>query len=93
VIALALALFATIPLMPPTRFQGEATVSVHFIPKASVDHACRDPDAPWFVTVQGCYEPGLITISNPCEWPGDKYAQLLCHEKGHALGWPADHPR
>lgn len=39
-----------------------------------------------------CAADDVITISNPCktEAPG-WYERTLCHEIGHANGWPADH--
>lgn len=44
--------------------------------------------------IQACRNSVMITVTNPCA-EGDLgwYANLLCHEMGHANGWPANHAR
>ena len=37
---------------------------------------------------------GRVIAPNPCSYPEtDLYARILCHEIGHANGWPATHGR
>lgn len=69
---------------PPARFTGNGEFKVQVVAQPSV--ACRDRAS------TGCFGLGWIILPNPCDWPAETYAQLFCHEKGHALGWPANHP-
>jgi len=38
-----------------------------------------------------CASPKIMIVPDPCEYTG-VYAELMCHEVGHVLGWPKDHP-
>jgi len=39
-----------------------------------------------------CETGGRIIAPNPCSFPDtDAYARILCHEIGHANGWPSTH--
>lgn len=41
---------------------------------------------------QYCVAERTITLANPCHSPQQGwYERALCHELGHANGWPADH--
>ncbi len=34
-----------------------------------------------------------VNTLDPCDYPGEKYAEPLCHDIAHAVGgYPADHP-
>tara|TARA_R100000951_G_scaffold13711_2_gene10787 strand:+ start:532 stop:927 length:396 start_codon:yes stop_codon:yes gene_type:complete len=77
---------------PPEQYQGPALVEVQFLPTAEVNRQCvevvgRHMLAGYWL---GCaYIEGRIFMPDPCEYNG-YYAQLLCHELGHAQGMPAE---
>ena len=78
------------PQLPPDRYRGDAKVQVRFTKHA--EPLCRIiKAAPGSIA---CAPVGgdLIIAPNPCRWR-DPYAKLMCHEKAHALGWGADHPK
>lgn len=85
----ALLLLAVFVLTPPTRYQHDAKFTVVTRSVEATNAYCRAwgtrPDA------YACELWGTVNIPNPCEWANDEYAELLCHEQGHVLGWPADH--
>jgi hypothetical protein len=77
---------------PPEEYQGAALVEVQFLPTAEVNRECvevigRHMLAGYWL---GCsYIGGRVFMPDPCEYHGF-YAQLLCHELGHAQGMPAE---
>jgi hypothetical protein len=75
---------------PPVGYQGSVSAAVHFMDQAAVAAICEERG---LSLTAACAEIGgsQIWIENPCDWPGDSYAQLLCHEIGHINGWPANH--
>lgn len=82
--------------LPPARYQGDATVSVSFASTRGVNDRCAQvvgqspPGRHW----GACHlSTGIIIFPNPCLYPDQPYAKLMCHELGHANGWPADHPK
>lgn len=79
--------------MPPERFWGEGISIVAYV--NDVNAICGDDD-PGTVAL-GCVrvssEGMVITfLPNPC-FLGDAelFARIACHEKGHNLGWGANH--
>lgn len=71
---------------PPTRFRNDGG---YFLVTASaqvIAEVCGNPAARFCTVGQTIYAP------NPCIW-SDGYAKGICHEAGHAQGWPADHSR
>ena len=81
--------------MPPRQYQGDLTIQTSFVEFSQIAQACGYPElAPGKGRYEGCNQPGRLVLPNPCsgEFAGEKFAQLACHEKGHALGWPANHP-
>lgn len=77
---------------PPQRYQGDNVAVLTFSASAPAD--CAGGSREFGVTVEACTRGNLVTVPNPCAWPGsDPYAQLLCHELGHVNGWPSNHPR
>lgn len=85
---------------PPTKYAGDITVPVLFA--SNVSEACiaaglKDYGPAY--EIQGCTlstadgKPIKIIVSNPCRAsPQGSYGRIVCHEIGHANGWPADHP-
>lgn len=69
---------------PPDQYTGNKVLTVETVPVPTIP--CRTP------TSTSCYTLGRIILPNPCDWPAESYAQMFCHEKGHALGWPTTHP-
>lgn len=70
---------------PPKAFQGNATVVVEFVSPERVALRCMERGVR--IPANACATADLITMPNPCEWEGDKYAAMLCHEQAHAQGW------
>ena len=78
------------PDLPPKQYRGDTRVQVRF-----TDHAeamCGIIKAPRGSIACAPIGGDLIIAPNPCKWR-DPYAKMMCHEKAHALGWPAEHPR
>jgi hypothetical protein len=72
--------------MPPPRFRESATVTV----KTGAVAECGDA-APG-LTFEACVRDKTVFIPNPCDFPAEKLAVLLCHEIAHAANhWPAEH--
>jgi len=75
---------------PPVRFQGDSTITVTFAKPELVQELCRQRDEPRDPRMIGCADKGSMHVPNPCGID-EHYAQIVCHELGHANGWPADH--
>lgn len=76
--------------LPPERFQGETTVVITFVPSVNTRDTCGIAGKGY--AFLGCTRrDDVILMPNPCQFPRDDYARILCHEKGHRLGWPATH--
>ena len=79
------------PDLPPKEYRGDARVTVHFTRHAEV--LCRIMKAePGSIACAGVGSDWMI-VPNPCDWKSDAWARLMCHEKGHSLGWGAEHSR
>lgn len=73
---------------PPFSMQGAVEVAILFTTKSEIHIQCgitavacelqKDPRKP------------LLILPNPCN-NIDDYSLILCHELGHANGWPGDH--
>lgn len=70
---------------PPKAYRGPSTVVVEFVSPERVALRCMERGAR--IPANACATADLITMPNPCEWEGDKYAAMLCHEQAHAQGW------
>jgi hypothetical protein len=80
--------------MPPARFQGEVVEVVVYT--NDVTPYCGT--APEGLEIIACTRDvkgtPVTVLPNPCAiGDEDWYARIACHEKGHALGWPGDHPQ
>lgn len=80
---------------PPVRFQKMAQMILHTYPKVLVEDECVDHmnagRPPLGLTIQACAAGPFVFMPNPCEYEGDAYADLLCHEQGHVNGWSGNH--
>jgi hypothetical protein len=75
---------------PPAEYQRSRPVLVEFVTPEAVMLRCMQRGA--FLPSIACADREVITIGNPCAF-GGAYAAILCHELGHANGWPPHHPR
>lgn len=79
---------------PPLRFQGSAAAVVVMVNPSDIASFCGSTGDKRYVIV-ACSKivngTPIIAIPNPCIWDGERFGHLLCHEKGHVLGWPATH--
>jgi hypothetical protein len=83
--------------VPPGRFQGNVTVTVRFESEAQVEIDCgRDlPPPPAGQAYTACVLPDgqTMILPNACLRPLESDFRLkVCHEIGHANGWPSNHP-
>jgi hypothetical protein len=78
---------------PPQRFQRDTTVQLQITGQDGIDRACHKAFGapPPGMKTDACEIDGRVIAPNPCSFPADPYARLLCHEIGHANGWPASH--
>ena len=81
-------------ILPPEKFQGPGAAYVSMTDRYAQSCGIEAEEGQ---SLKGCYfkvgENHMIMMPNPCDYKHEEYASWLCHEKGHALGWPADHPR
>jgi hypothetical protein len=78
---------------PPLVRQGDARAVVEFIAPEAVAVECRGSlvaTGTWGEALS-CARmyPGrpTLVLPNPCAFPFDDYATLVCHELGHVNGW------
>lgn len=73
---------------PPSQFQADRHAMVTFT--ADPDGKCRAISGPVGPErILGCEYYGALVVANPCSATGS-YAEVLCHELGHANGWRHD---
>jgi hypothetical protein len=97
--AAAIAVLASAPTMftdvwPPGAFQKDTTVTVEFAGQNAIERTCHPlfGAPPKGMITRACHTGRRLVMPNPCTFPrDDEYARLLCHELGHANGWPASH--
>lgn len=79
--------------LPPKKLRKDVLVNVLFLSNPTkVEQWCAPPAGPW----SGCTDRNglrhpIIVVTNPCAFTTDYYAIEVCHELGHANGWPDDH--
>lgn len=79
---------------PPQRFRDDVTVSIDIRDQAGIDSECHAMFGapPPGMKTNACYTGKKVIMPNPCSFPKtDTYAHMLCHELGHANGWPSTH--
>lgn len=84
---------ATIQFLVPEQYQGnpEHPLKIIFVePGHAIDVYCGKAER-GFYTLACSKAPNILVMPNPCRYPEykdpDSYARLLCHEKGHLMGW------
>lgn len=70
---------------PPRVMTGNARAIVETVDPDDVAERCATPDA--LACMKDIPGEPTIVIPNPCAFPFDDYAALLCHEFGHVSGW------
>lgn len=71
----------------PADKRGPAVVGpVYFVEQPAIDSFCGGKDQ---VIACAKVDGGWMVLPNPCQdrFAGESYATLVCHEKGHSLGW------
>lgn len=73
---------------PPARWTASAWANgVQFTAPERTNELCgnKDPN----VSVNACttQSKGIMILPNPCAYPGDYYAKIVCHEMAHLNGW------
>jgi hypothetical protein len=79
---------------PPVTLQQNRTVTVEFAGQGRINSVCHSlfGAPPAGMKTNACATGQRLMLPNPCAFgPSDRYAALLCHELGHANGWPSTH--
>lgn len=82
---------------PPERFTSTSAATVQLVDRGDVNAACGTaPEGFEYVACTRTRERKGVRVStiimpNPCQFPEERFAQILCHEFGHVNGWPASH--
>lgn len=72
---------------PPQKFQGNARAVLEVIDPDEIESACL-VGGPGALACTKLYpDRPTIVMPNPCAFPFDSYAVMLCHEVGHVNGW------
>lgn len=69
---------------PPMRMQGDARAVLEAIEPEAIESVCG-PDT--LACMRDVSHSPTVVMPNPCAFPWDPYAVLLCHELGHVNGW------
>lgn len=80
-------------VIPPPRFRYDSTTKLVTInTQAVMDQDCGVPEkGRRLACTRGTRRHPVVFMPNPCDFPDERYAHLLCHELGHVQGWGADH--
>jgi hypothetical protein len=81
---------------PDAERRADTAIRVEFVDRTLVSSRCAQRGATYFgqpaLDALSCSNAAMITAPNPCSViDGGWYARLLCHELGHANGWPQSH--
>jgi hypothetical protein len=79
---------------PPVQFQGNTSVVLDIQNQKGIDRLCHPlfGRPPAGMKTDACQTGRKVIAPNPCDFPAtETYARLLCHEIGHANGWPRTH--
>ncbi len=77
--------------LPPVEYIRNRDSVIRFVEDANTITNCGVSTYGQIVACAGVNNDWII-MPNPCMFPDDPYARVLCHELGHNNGWPSDHP-
>lgn len=72
--------------MPPHQYRGPARLTVQFTSPENVQSLCALITSGRLRNVEACANDTVMILPDPCTYPG-RYAEVVCHEIGHARGW------
>lgn len=83
-----------VPVPSELKYRGNARAIVTFADQGTVDRNCGTLEGFRVVACVDEIGQGVMTLPNPCdpEFQGEDYASVVCHEKGHVLGWHHEDP-
>ncbi len=78
---------------PPERYRANAAFTVELKDQAGIDRSCQPlfGEPPKGMKTDACATGERVILPNPCDYPEESYARMLCHELGHVNGWPPTH--
>ena len=78
---------------PPERYRQDATFTLSVTDQPTIEATCQPLFGipPEGRETLGCTTATTVVLPNPCGFPEDEYARMLCHELAHVNGWPATH--
>lgn len=77
---------------PPLRFQRDTVATIATAGTEDVlNEDCGKPDSGIRLGCTLIRQHNLVVVPNPCHYPEDFYARILCHELGHVQGWGGLH--
>lgn len=77
---------------PPDRFQGDNATVVVFV--SDVSKFCQNaPDGYRIIACMKVTKEGtpVMVLPNPCQFRGELYGHIACHELGHRNSWSGNH--
>jgi hypothetical protein len=72
--------------MPPRSYRGDVRLTVQFTTARNVESLCGMITGGRLRNVEACANEQVMILPDPCTYPG-RYAEVVCHEIGHARGW------
>jgi hypothetical protein len=83
-----------VPVPTDGSYRGNVNAFVRFLDPEGVDRSCGTLPGKRVIACVDRIGAPVMTLPNPCnvEFQGEDYASVVCHEKGHALGWRHEYP-
>ncbi len=83
-----------VPVPSELKYRGNQRAIVEFADQATIDRKCGTLEGSRVVACVSEIGVADMTLPNPCEqeFQGEDYAAVVCHEKGHTLGWHHEDP-
>jgi len=76
----------------PQAYRGPIQITVQFTSAQNVESICGMITDGRLRNVEACANENVMILPDPCSYPG-RYAEVVCHEIGHSLGWVHQEPR
>lgn len=70
----------------PRAYRGPVQITVQFTSAQNVESLCGMITNGRLRNVEACANENVMILPDPCAYPG-RYAEVVCHEIGHARGW------